>query len=94
MKFFVAILGIVGFAASALVFDAVFPPESAAKASEVQQTGTPHCEARNLSCRRELMRLREECMADQVSMRELEFCPGFAEFAEGCRAGSWDHAED
>jgi hypothetical protein len=93
MKFFVATLGMVGFVASALVFEAVFPG-SPAKASEFHRTGTQHCEARTLACRRDLLRLREECMADQVSMRELEFCPGFAEFAEECRIGAWDHAED
>jgi hypothetical protein len=93
MKFFVATMGMVGFVAVALICEAVLP-ERPAEASEFQRTGTLHCEARNLACRRDLLRLQEECLADQVSMRELECCPGFVEFAEECRVRAWDHAED
>jgi len=37
------------------------------------------------ACERDLRKLRQGYIADQVSMRELENCPGFVSFAEICR---------
>lgn len=48
---------------------------------------TASCAATLAACQQQRRVLLESCVADQVSMREIEVCPGFAEFMTACREG-------
>jgi hypothetical protein len=86
MNFFVATLVSLAFIGGALV--GTVAARSTGHASRPMPVVLPVVCAQQLQrCESELLKLRGDCMADQVSMRELEGCPGYEAFSLRCLEG-------
>lgn len=60
-------------------------PSPAVAVPDVCELALDQCSQDLVDCQIQQRSLEIEFMADRVSMREVEMCPGFAAFMETCR---------
>jgi hypothetical protein len=60
-------------------------PSPAVAVPNVCESALDQCSQDLVDCQIQQRSLEIEYMADRVSMREVEMCPGFAAFMETCR---------